>query len=164
MKTTVRVAVVAVTLSLAGAAWFLMSAKSGDPARLFPEATEVRAFAWGVTPDGRAQVFPDGVPLTKEDVAVLRQSVRWTESPEAIAMCCIPRHAFKFYDEAHNVLGTLEVCFECTCATLEGEDAVDAKRDWLDWDVSAIEAILKARKMPIEFEQDAVSGVERPKR
>ena len=135
------------------------------PAKLFPDAIEVRAFAWGYGPQGQGvvQLYPEGVTLTPKDVVKLRRAIFWTIPPEAVAACCIPRHSFEFFDAQKRKIGTLEVCFECLCARIDGEAAPSGDHSWLDWNYGAVEEVLASHGIPIEFETDAGSGAERPK-
>jgi len=134
-------------------AWEKRKLKTRRPAQLFRSAAEIRLFAWyddfttsNVT---RVQLRPKGVILTASETQRLRGAVFFTEPPPAIAACCIPRHAFKFYDKQKNEIGALDVCFECSCARIEGEKSPNPNLMWIDWDNAVIAAIVEAHNLPI---------------
>lgn len=88
--------------------------------------------------------------LSSAEIKTLRKSVFYTLPPPAIAACCIPRHAFLFYDKAGKYLGYLEVCYECGCAQISPEAARDPKLDWIDWDAVALRKIIEAHRLTIK--------------
>jgi hypothetical protein len=146
---------VAILVGLTGLiAVFFVSVTNHDtvPTRLFPEAVEVRAFAWDyVAGGGEVQVVPDGVVLAKEEVAIVRRAIYWQRPPEAEAACCIPRHAFKFYDAEHAEIGSVEVCYECRCARIAGEGPPDTVHTDAGWDGGALASVLRAHKLPVDY-------------
>ena len=126
------------------------------PAKLFPQAVEVRLFAHGLYASRpfEQELVPAGVPLSQDEIAALRRAVVWVKPPDAIAGCCIPRHQFRFYDAQHHQLGQLEVCFECLCAHIVGEAPPRPDLDWVDWDVSSVDAIITAHNLPTDVVDD----------
>jgi len=134
-------------------AWEKRKLETQMPAQLFPSAAEVRLFAWYHGDDGKTvELEPKGALLSAAQVKSLRGAVFFTEPPPAIAACCIPRHAFKFYDKRKKEIGALDVCFECACARLEGEKPPKPDLMWIEWDYGAIAAIVEAHKLPIRPE------------
>ena len=131
-------------------------AKTRVLAKLFPEAAEVRLFAWrDVEKNGhfvRQQLVPKGITISRAEEGKLRHSVFFAEPPPAIAACCIPHHMFKFYDRRGTVIGTLEVCFLCACAHLNGENSPKHGLDWIDWNIEAVGEIIKAHRLPLLLE------------
>jgi hypothetical protein len=122
-------------------------------ARLFPTVVEVRLFAWqfdGANGEAK-QLVPKGMRLRPTEIATLRKSVWFAEEPPAIAACCIPRHAFKFYDRSRKEIGELRVCFECTCANIDGEAPPKEALSWVDWDVAAIGTIVRAHGLATDL-------------
>lgn len=142
-------------------AWEKRKLETRVPAQLFRSAAEIRLFAWYddyESPQStRVQLKPKGVVLTAADAKRLRSSVFFTEPPPAVAACCIPRHAFKFYDKSKKEIGSLAVCFECACARIEGEKPPNADLIWLEWDYAAIAAIVEAHNLPIRPEAPAAA-------
>ncbi len=139
---------------LGGAAMVLISALNQDTvaARMFPEAVEVRVFAWDyVTGGGEVQAVPEGVVLTREEAEIVRRAIYWQRPPEAVAACCIPRHAFKFYDAEHAEIGSVEVCYECGCARIAGEGAPDSVHTDTGWDAGALASVLQTHKLPVDY-------------
>jgi hypothetical protein len=139
------------------------------PADLFPTATTIKVYAGRSSvrtmPDGRVltsvrlpgggfdnEAAPiDGGVLTPEEVQLMRKSVSWIPSPPAVRACCIPRHAFTFFDSAGNYLGGLAVCFECKCARLQPYPTSPNRRTTLfDWDMDAFAKIVQAHGLPTD--------------
>lgn len=106
-----------------------LPAKAGAPeaAGLFPNATVVKVYMYessekkleaGVMKDFKT-LTPDAVPSTgvtldtKQAAQVKRAFTRAT-GDQAIGACFFPRHGFVFEDAAGKVVGTLDVCFECS--------------------------------------------------
>jgi hypothetical protein len=144
-------AMIAALVGLAAIIGITLNHAPRTAARLFPDAVEVRAFAWSYGPNDIEQVVPEGVVLTAADIAELRTAIYWTTAPEAIVGCCIPRHEFKFYDAARQELGSVEVCFECHCANISGEAASNPEHPWLDWNEGPVARILRRHKLPIDL-------------
>lgn len=122
-------------------------------ARLFPTATEVRLFAWDFTGvSGKPeQIAPEGVKLTNAEIASLRKVVWFAEEPRAVASCCIPRHSFKFYDKSRKTIGELRVCFECYCASIDGEAPPKETHTWVDWDMAKMKKIVLNHGIATDF-------------
>lgn len=129
---------------------------------LFPEASEVRMFvnrdvvSFDDAGEPSNGTYPEhGILLTEVEAATLRAAVRDVPPPDAIAACCVPRHAFVFYDASGARLGVLDVCFECICANIRDGARLDRPRDvrWLEWDEAAIAAIVTAHGERTTFEE-----------
>jgi len=130
---------------------------------LFPTATEVRVLgspksfdvhtdkdgrvtASGTLPNGQAtrDSFPviDGGKLTAREIASLRSAIGFTHPPSSIVGCCLPRHAFLFYDSAGHFVGSLEVCFECGCAHMQPFRPAGPDRSWITWKEDVVKQIV----------------------
>ncbi|MBP2159256.1 MULTISPECIES: hypothetical protein [Asticcacaulis] len=125
---------------------------------IFPQATEVRMYVnkISINVDDAGKLsegsYPaNGIALSPAEIDTLRKSVSFTAPPDLVAACCIPRHAFLFYDTSHKLLGSLTVCFECSCAGLNGGPQPPAGKDWIDWDYAAVAKIVQAHGQPLEF-------------
>lgn len=156
-----------VLLALVTVGWLCCSCVAG-PESLFPSAAKVRVFAgpaaWAINidrqghatangpspDDDRAVTVParDGGWLTPAEIVTLKASVRFTRPPDAMGACCIPRHAFLFYDNAGRYLGHLRVCFECGCAAMEPFRPPSKDRTWIDWNYEALKRIVVAHGLP----------------
>ena len=140
-------------------------AASASPKMLFPSAATVRvygasltAFSVVVDHEGRvtasgpskdnsgAEEYPvkDGGLLSPAEVSKLRAAVRFTRPPDLIFRCCIPRHAFLFYDKSGRYLGYLKVCFECTCAEMEPFHPPSPTLNWISWNYESLKRIVIA--------------------
>ncbi|MES1203591.1 MAG: hypothetical protein ABUS57_19315 [Pseudomonadota bacterium] len=128
---------------------------------LFSDATEVRMFmnrqivGWDDAGHFVRGTFPSrGIRLADQEVAVLRASVHETDPPTDQALCCLPRHAFVFYDRQHHVLGALRVCFECGCADVyDGPTLRRRSVRWIDWDATAVGNIVRAHGQLTDFHE-----------
>ena len=125
----------------------------------FPEATEVRLYinqqSIDVSPQGEVSEgsYPrGGIPLTTSELHSIQDGLNYKKPPDAIAACCVPRHAFLFYDKAHKFLGSITVCFECGCATIDGQmPKPPANMEWLDWDETRFAHIIEAHGQTVHF-------------
>ena len=147
-----------------------VSGCAAKPQAIFPDAVAVRAYAAGgpvhVGNDGTVTAFkpsPDGksavtVPpaggdyLTAEEIASLRSAISFSKPPEMSTACCIPRHAFVFYDRDNRYLGYLLVCFQCGCAEMKPMPATDPDQSYINWDQARVHQILEAHRLPIRRE------------
>jgi hypothetical protein len=117
----------------------------------FPTAASVLLYvseeeALSIDSNGRPSASTpdmDGIKLTSTEIKALQNAFEWTTPPDVIDACCIPRHAFAFYDQSSRYLGSIAVCFECGCARTN-ELRGTQNKDWLEWDRKAIAAIVNA--------------------
>ncbi|EGF91574.1 hypothetical protein ABI_29910 [Asticcacaulis biprosthecium C19] len=122
----------------------------------FAQASEVRLYInegmIDVASDGKLNdgSFPaGGIALTAVEFADLRKAAgftTWKSGPK----CCIPRHAFVFYDDVGKYLGSLEVCFECGCSFLDG--GLQPPFSQVKWDEAVFERIVKAHGQKTVFD------------
>lgn len=88
--------------------------------------------------------------LTAGEVETLRSAVTEGPAPDAVMACCIPRHAFVFYDRSGAKLGALTVCFECSCAGVFDAPTFKARDlEWVYWDEGKLAAIVRAHDLPL---------------
>ncbi|NOT42852.1 MAG: hypothetical protein HOP13_20420 [Alphaproteobacteria bacterium] len=109
-------------LALAAAAG--TSCGSAPGVALFPQAVAVKAYLFdgdlgrGVFQDFatlHATAVPArGIGLAEGHVARLKRGFAIASGEQGAAACFNPRHGFVFYDAKGQVVGTLDVCFECT--------------------------------------------------
>jgi hypothetical protein len=106
---------------------FVPSASCGPApgVELFPAAVSVKAYMFEGEEPGRG-VFYDfatldpsavpaqGVSLSPAQVARVKRAFSAPTGEQGAAACFNPRHGFVFYDAKGQVVGTLDVCFECT--------------------------------------------------
>ena len=146
------------------AAYERLRASDSRPVSLFPDAAEVRLFVNEDVISFDANGEPSngthprrGIRLTQVEAEALRNAVRDVPPPPATVDCCIPRHAFVFYDGSGARLGALDVCFECGCAHIADGARLDRHREvrWLHWDEQAIGAIVTAHGQRTTFEEPA---------
>ncbi|MEJ0062718.1 MAG: hypothetical protein WDO70_05830 [Alphaproteobacteria bacterium] len=93
----------------------------------------------------------EGGSLTPYEIEVLRHSVFYAPMPTWSAACCIPRHAFLFYDKDGQYLGHLKVCFQCSCAELKPYSPPDSKLTHIEWNYTALQKIVENHKLPVKF-------------
>lgn len=120
-----RLSIAAVITSLLLA----LPAGAGAPkaAELFPDATVVRVYMYEAGEaklDARVMrdfktltsdaVPSAGVTLSPTQVAQVKRAFTRATGDQAVGACFFPRHGFVFEDAAGKVLGTLDVCFECS--------------------------------------------------
>lgn len=103
-------------------------ADAGAPkaAELFPNAAVVKVYMYEGTPQRDGGVMRDfktltpgavpsaGVALSATQVAQVKRALTRATGDQAIGACFFPRHGFVFQDAAGKVVGTLDVCFECS--------------------------------------------------
>lgn len=147
-------------------AWTQRVKTERQPAELFPSAATVRAYGgqeslvvgphdailtYRLEPSGSSTKVPakGGEKLTDAEIATLRGSVFFAPPPPAIAMCCIPRHGFTFYDRGGHLLGLLRVCFQCGCAQIDPSPPHDPALNEIVWDRAAIRTILEAHHLSV---------------
>jgi hypothetical protein len=101
-------------------------ADAGAP-ELFPNATVVKLYMYEAGEaklDARVMrdfktLTPDAVPaagftLGAEQVVQVKRAFTRATGDQALGACFFPRHGFVFEDAAGKVVGTLDVCFECS--------------------------------------------------
>jgi hypothetical protein len=69
-----------------------------------------------LTPDA---VPSAGVALNAAQLAQVKRAFAQATGDQAIGACFFPRHGFVFEDAAGKVVGTLDVCFECSNYTID---------------------------------------------
>lgn len=106
----------------------VLPADGGAPeaAKLFPDAAVVKVFMYEATPPLDGGVMRDfktlipsavpaaGVALSTAQADQIKQAFARPTGDQAIGACFVPRHGFVFEDAAGKVVGTLDVCFECS--------------------------------------------------
>jgi len=140
-------------------------------ANLFPSATKVVAYgadqSLEVDPNGKVTFYKvettdhtptkisarGGEELSAKDIELLRRSVFYAPPPPAMAACCIPRHGFVFYDSSGKYLGYLKVCYQCGCAIIYPDAPPDPSLSWVVWDHGAIQKILEAHHLKVNYEK-----------
>ncbi|MFM9864795.1 MAG: hypothetical protein ACKVRO_14430 [Micropepsaceae bacterium] len=100
------------------------SCGSAPGAVMFPQAVAVKAYMFdgdlgrGVFQDFstlHATAVPvQGVALAGRHIERLKRGFTVASGEQGAAACFNPRHGFVFYDAKGQVVGTLDVCFECT--------------------------------------------------
>lgn len=130
------------------ARWESLRDATKAPAPLFPEAVEVRVFG---TTDLSHRFAKDGGALSAQEIALLRKSVYYAPPPPSIALCCIPRHAFRFYRAGHRFLGALEICFQCGCAHIYPSENHNRLLRWIGWDEKALGRIVEAHHLKADI-------------
>ncbi len=86
--------------------------------RLFPKATEVRLFVDTGRTDSKHHIVlspSQGHLLTRTQRNELEGSLVWNSNygKEDIAACFMPHHFFRYFDEKHQIVGEIAVCFCC---------------------------------------------------
>ena len=103
-------------------------AGAGAPpqAEMFSKAASVKLYMYeggerldiGVLKDFRtlnASAVPvEGLTLSTEQAARVKRAFTVATGDQAVAACFVPRHGFVFEDAKGEVIGTLDVCFECS--------------------------------------------------
>ena len=139
-----------------------------SPAPWLNRATKVRAYAspnaYSLTVDGAGRMaasgqsadqkrgdvpYPvaDGGWLSPVEVRELKAGLSFGSPPEAVAACCSPRHAFLFYGEGGQYLGSLTVCFECGCATMLPRPVAKSGANYLYWNYDVFRRIVTAHHL-----------------
>lgn len=122
-----RFSIAAALTALALTAALPANAGTPEAADLFPTATVVKVYMYegsekkldgGVMKDFKT-LTPDAVPSTgvtldAKQVAQVKRAFTRATGDQAIGACFIPRHGFVFQDADGKVVGTLDVCFECS--------------------------------------------------
>jgi hypothetical protein len=121
-----RFSIAAMLTAFALAAALPANAGAPKAAGLFPNATVVKLYMYegsekiegGVMKDFKT-LTPDAVPstgvtLNATQMAQVKRAFTRATGDQAIGACFIPRHGFVFEDAAGKVVGTLDVCFECS--------------------------------------------------
>lgn len=115
------VVTVLATLLLASAS----SVQAGAP-ELFAKAAVVKLYMFegdekketGVLTEFRTRnptaVPAAGATLNAKQMARVKQAFTHPTGDQALGACFVPRHGFVFEDAQGKVIGTLDVCFECT--------------------------------------------------
>jgi len=110
-------------LAAAANAW----AGAPPPAELFAKAATVKVFMYEADEKKRpAGVMLDfatldtsavplaGITLDAKQAERVKRAFTVASGDQALGACFLPRHGFVFEDAKGQVIGTLDVCFECT--------------------------------------------------
>lgn len=96
------------------------------PHELFAKAASVKLYMYeggerldvGILKDFRAlnptAIPAKGLALSPAQVARVKRAFTVATGDQAVAACFVPRHGFVFEDAKGQVIGTLDVCFECS--------------------------------------------------
>ena len=102
------------------------NAGAPPPAEMFSKAATVTLYMYeggerlevGVLKDFRtlnATAVPSsGLTLSAEQAQRVKRAFTVATGDQAVGACFVPRHGFVFADEKGEVIGTLDVCFECS--------------------------------------------------
>jgi hypothetical protein len=98
-----------------------------QPSELFAKAATIKVYMYeadekklpaGVMLDFRtldSTAAPDtGITLDAKQAERVKRAFSKPTGDQAIGACFVPRHGFVFEDAQGQVIGTLDVCFECT--------------------------------------------------
>jgi hypothetical protein len=86
-----------------------------------------------------------GIRLNNSQVAKLCDAVHGLRpAPTWEAACFNPHHAFLFYSATGDIVGEIDICFQC------GNKYGKPDGYATTWDLPAIEAIFKELNLPIE--------------
>ena len=117
--------------------------KIKDP---FPNASEVRLFVQvAYQKEGDEPIFSkkNGVVLSDADRLRLEDALRFVDMPDEMAMCFVPHHFFRYFDDKGRQVGEVAVCFCCAGTAGSGSEKLEPKSDEiLDTDIKALEALV----------------------
>lgn len=100
-------------------------ANAGAP-ELFAKAATVKVYMYDADPEKRPGILREfrtleptavpgnGVALNAKQIARVKQTFTAASGDQALGACFVPRHGLVFEDAQGQVIGTLDVCFECT--------------------------------------------------
>jgi hypothetical protein len=117
--------------------------KIEDP---FPNASEVRLFV-GVDYDKNSGEpilsKENGVILSTADRERFEDTLHFKAMPDVMAMCFVPHHFFRYFDNKGKQVGEVAVCFCCAGTAASGSDRLNSKPDEiLDADMKALEKLV----------------------
>lgn len=86
-----------------------------------------------------------GIPLDARQVALLRSAVTGVRPfPKWLGACYDPHHAFVFYDTGGDVVGHVDICFQCVGHSAAPKGFSES----LDWE--ALSKLMKGMGVPIK--------------
>ena len=100
-------------------------AVAGAP-ELFAKAATVKVYMYDADPEHRPGILREfrtldptavpstGITLTAKQAARAKRMFTVATGDQALGACFVPRHGLVFEDAQGQVIGTLDVCFECT--------------------------------------------------
>jgi hypothetical protein len=100
----------------------------------FPNASEVRLFvAVDYQKNGGEPIFSkeNGLILSAADRVRFEDTLRFVATPEEMAMCFVPHHFFRYFDNKGKQVGEVEVCFCCAGTAARGSEILDADMEAL---------------------------------
>jgi hypothetical protein len=102
-------------------------ANAGAPLpELFAKAATVKVYMYDADPEKRPGILREfrtleptavpgsGIALNAKQIARVKQTFTAASGDQALGACFVPRHGLVFEDAQGQVIGTLDVCFECT--------------------------------------------------
>jgi hypothetical protein len=124
------------------------AARKSVPFVPFPDAAEVRLVYhdMSVSIDKAGQANEGAlrpIVLNASQAEIARASFMWKTPPAYMAACCIPRHAFTFYNDRGAFLGSVTFCLECGCTETNGVTA-PAGMDWIEWDEPKLVGLIRS--------------------
>lgn len=124
---------------------------------------EVRAFAYDYTQGDKGAnlvvakntlhlgvINPGGALLSKDQSKRLQSALVTKQKRKKGAFCYDPHHGFVFYDRKGNMMGYIELCFQCGNVKSAPKGLPNVEWNWAE-----IRAILKELKIPIAKDNDA---------
>jgi hypothetical protein len=111
-----------VTFAAAASAW----AGGPPPSELFAKAATVKVYLYDGDPTKNPGIMRDfqkldataapetGIVLDAKQTERVKRAFTMASGDQALGACFVPRHGFVFEDAKGQVVGTLDVCFECT--------------------------------------------------
>ena len=121
MRLSVSIMLIAM-LAAAADAW----AGAPPPAELFAKAVTIRVYLYDADPTKNPGIMRDfhtldatavpgkGITLDAKQAERVKHAFTVATGEQALGACFVPRHGFVFEDAKGEVIGTLDVCFECT--------------------------------------------------
>jgi hypothetical protein len=100
-------------------------AVAGAP-ELFAKAATVKVYMYDADPERRPGILREfrtldptavpgsGIALTAKQTTGVKRLFTVATGDQALGACFVPRHGLVFEDAQGQVIGTLDVCFECT--------------------------------------------------
>lgn len=100
-------------------------AVAGVP-ELFSKAATVKVYMYDADPEKRPGILREfrtldptavpstGIALNGKQAAGVKRLFTVATGDQALGACFVPRHGLVFEDASGQVIGTLDVCFECT--------------------------------------------------
>ncbi len=117
--------------------------KIKDP---FPNASEVRLFVQvDYQKESGEPIFnkENGIVLSDSNRLRFEDALRFVDMPDEMAMCFVPHHFFRYFDDKGRQVGEVAVCFCCAGTAASGSDRLEPKPDEiLDADMKALETLV----------------------